>query len=385
MPFFSQRHMPRHSVSTHAGRATLGATLCGLALLGTGCVGDKGTAPLQSPAGTLGTIQTTPLNAIMAVGETLQIGVTGKTLTGAPVTSFDSVLYLLVNENDTARVQVSPTGLLTARASSGATPIMLDAVAFKDGVARASEVVIQITPTAIAGVTLSIQPQAGDSARLAPNSSKTIVPLVWNPTTGERVNGPTFRYTYHNEDAWKMVCNAPSFVPVGDLTNLQLAGTFCLYSVGLNRISVMARADSVWVIASATVYGVALRDSVKYILTNPYSDYVYMLSSNLAAAGGSSLVGTVYLAPGGIITFYNLLDPSLGSTVDFVLDNPAAATADTPPATVGDSIGNVIGLNGGESSNRRFNTSGTYHYTATVRGSVPPFTGAQATGVIVVQ
>jgi len=148
----------------------------------------------------------------------------------------------------------------------------------------------------------------------------------------------------------------------------------------------MVRADSAWVIASATIYGTPLRDSVKFILTNPYSAYVYVETyNNLAVIGGGALLGTTYIAPGGTITFLNYAYPQLGTLLDFVLDNPAAATATNPPSTVGGSTGNVMGLAGLQASSRVFATPGTYPYTATVNGSVAPFTGVVVKGKIAVQ
>jgi len=364
-----------------AARSALFATvLCAMA-----CVGDNGIGPsVRPPSSTIGTVQVTPLNAIMAVGETLQVGVVGHTLDGGPLASFDSVMYVLQNITDSAVVRLSPTGLVTALVPSNNNPVLVDVIAFKDGLARADQLVIQVTATAIAGATLSIQPLPGDSVTLTQNYSKFIVPVIQN-SLGDHVDNPMFRYTYHPSDVPKMVCNAPSFPAIGGLSSAQLLGSFCQSQISLNQIRAQARDDSVWVIASATVYGVPLRDSVLYRLTNPTSAYVFLQANNFAVGGGSALIGTTYVAPGATVTFYNLFDPSLATSVDFVLDDPSAASVSIPAATVGDSVGNVIGLPGGQYSNRNFYTPGTYNYTATVHGSVAPFTGASVSGMIVVK
>ena len=94
----------------------------GVALFAAACSSEHGTAPAaRSPDMTLGSMRATPFNAIMAVGDTLRIAVDAKTLSGDPLPALDSVLYVLQSTTDTLRVQVSPTGLVTARAPSGSS------------------------------------------------------------------------------------------------------------------------------------------------------------------------------------------------------------------------------------------------------------------------
>jgi len=365
------------------GVAAVGSVLLGGAL---GCNQDRGVAPsVDSPATTLGTIQASPLNAIIAVGQTVQIGVTGATLSGAPITTFDSVVYMTQSTTDSIRVQLSPSGLVTGRASSGSTPVLVNVFAFKGGLVRADQVIIQVTPTAVAGVTLSIQPTGSDSAKLARGSSKTITPVIRN-SSGTRVNGAKLRYIYHDSDAAKMGCYTPRFPAIGDFTAKQLGVATCGRNVSLNQIWALTDSGTAWVIADAMVYGAHLRDSVQYTLTNPYSLSINVVPQNLAINGGQNLMGTPKIAPGGTVHFVNGFDPSFNVTVDFIFADPSAATVADPAATYGDSVGNVIDLPGGQQeSPRRFWTAGRYSYTAVVHGGIPPFTGATVTGEIIVQ
>jgi len=350
-----------------------------------GCIGEQGVAPsARAPDATLGTIQASPLNVVMAVGQTTQITVTGKTISGDPITSFDSVVYLTQSTTDSVRVQVSASGLVTARGSSGSNPVLLNVYAFKGELVRADQVIIQVTDVAVSGAGLSIQPQAGDSTKLAIGNSKSIIPMIGN-SAGDSVPYPTFRLTFHTADLIKVGCYTPNFPGIGAFNSQQLSITPCGSATGFNELRAQTNSGTVWVIADAMVYGVHLRDSVQYTLTNPYSSYIFVYANNLSVGGTGGLVGTIQISPSGVIQFDNSFDMTLGTSVDFVFDNPGAATAADPPSTLGGSSGNIIGLNGGESSYRRFMTAGTYNYTATVHGSIPPFTGATVKGQIVVQ
>ena len=179
----------------------------------TGCVGDQSTAPTpRAPSVALGTVAISPANAIMAVGGTLQLSVTGQSLTGEPIAAFDSVQYLLQSAVDTLRVTLSPTGLVTAVAPSGqGRPVLINVIPFKDGIVKGDQSVIQVTATAVTGATLSIQPVAPDSAKLQQGARKTIVPVIKNPTTNERVANPTVRYRVSSGDIDKLGFYAPNF------------------------------------------------------------------------------------------------------------------------------------------------------------------------------
>lgn len=378
----------RHREMMSLLRRSLAAigVVTGLTLWTVGCSEDRGVAPsVQSPTVTLGTIQLSPYNAIIAVDSSLQIHVSGQTLSGDPITSFDSVVYTLQSITDTLRVQLSSGGLVTGRGNSGSTAVLVNVYAFKDNLVRASQVAIQVTPTVVPDLTLSIQPTGSDSAKLARGSSKTITPTIRN-AAGDRVTGTKLRYTFHDEDVPKMGCYNPRLPAIGMFSTTQLTVATCGKTVSLNQIAAVADSGTVWVIADLVAYGVHLRDSVAYTLTYPYSVGVSLAPQNLSINGGGVTLPTVYVPPSGTVHFVNAFDPTMATTADFIFDDPSVATVADPAATYGDSTGNVIDLPGGQQeSPRRFLVPGTYSYTATLHGGVPPFTGASVTGKVVVR
>lgn len=346
------------------------------------CTGDKGVAPsLQSPSVTLGTARVAPANAIMAVGQTLQLTVTGQALTGEPITEFDSVQYLLSNPADTVSVRFSPDGQLTAISPSGqGQPVIVNVVPFKNGVVKGDQAIVQVTATAIPGATLSIHPIPPDSAKLANGEYKTIIPLIQNPATGETVDNPVIRLRVNAADINQLGFYAPAF-STATISYYQLYQYDCQVCVGLDQITAVGNSGTAWLYADVNVYGTMLHDSVQYTLTNSYianlyiTDYVLTILSN----------PRVVIAPGGTVTFNNYINGKYGTVVSYAFDNPSAALTADPPSDLGGASGNVSGLMYGESSVRIFRTPGTYTWTATVSGSGPPFAGLTATGVIVVQ
>jgi len=360
------------------------------AALGTACRGDKAIAPALQPADqTIGPIVVSPTNAIMAVGDTLSLVVSGRTLSGTPIAAFDSVRYVLDHVTDTVRVRVSSTGIVTAfDISSPYSPVWVNVFAFKNGLVSAEQVNVQVTATRLAHPTLSIQPVPPDSARLAWGSTKTIVPVIQSATTGDMVDGPVFRYEYSSADSTKMGCYIPSYSTTSGIDRGQLQQTPCgtnynLGGPGLNMIQAFAAGAQVWVHARANVYGQFLHDSVQYTLTNVFQGIVEVYTNNFAVGGGS---GTpILVAPGAVVYFFNFMSRDLGGTVTFALDHPEAATSDDPPSPTGGAMGDITALQGGEYATRKFLTPGTYQWTATVHGASPPFTGATTSGVIKVE
>jgi len=350
-----------------------------------GCNPEQGAAPLvDSPATTLGAIHASPFNVILAVGQTTQITVIGQSLSGQLIADFDSVRYVTQSLTDSIRLQVSPSGLLTGRSSSGSNPVFLYVYAFKNGFVSADEVVIQVTTAPIVGATLSVQPAVGESTQLAQGSSKTVTPII-RDGGGNSVAGAMLRLTYHDDDFGRLGCYSPNYPAIGVFTSAQLSMPLCGSTVGLNQIRATDHTGSAWVIADAMVYGQHQRDSVQYTMVNPSNGQIVFIPWNLSFQGGSELFGDTYIAPGGRIGFDSYFDPSLAASIDVVFDNPAAVTATSPPSSQGGSTGNITGLLSGQESGRLFLTPGTYTYTATVNGSIPPFTGAHTTGRIIVQ
>lgn len=355
-------------------------------LLMAACVGDKASAPsLHDPSEMLNSVAATPQNVIMAVGDTFSVQLSAATLNGSAVASLDSVKYVLNNIVDTIRVRVSPAGLVTARASSGSSPVLLNIFAFKDGAAALDQIVIQVTDLSFTGASLSIHPtNPSDSTRLAIGNAKTITPVIKNLTTNQSVPGPRLRLSSSGEDARKIGCynrSISSNTAAFSITSAQLLLNQCAATFGLNQIRAIAT-GTVWVRAVAMVYGVVLQDSVQYTLTNAFQVYSGVSNNNLQIICGGCYA---LIAPGGKVTFQNGFRAGLGVTVTFAFENPTAAMAATPPSSVGGQSGNVTTLTAGQSSDRMFLTPGTYKWTETVSGATPPFTNGTYEGQVVVQ
>jgi hypothetical protein len=355
-----------------------------------GCVGEKGVAPALRPANsTIGSIIVSPLNVVMAVGDTFSVHFTARTLTGDPLENVDSVEYILQNPTDSIRVQVSSTGLVTARSPSLInTPVLLNVLAFKDGLAAVDQSVIQVVASAFSGATLSIQPIPPDSAKMQWGDTKQIVPVIMNPSTGQSVASPVVRYEYGPGDSLTMQCYIPTVLATVTLSQSQLQLSNCGQNTNTGNLALNSihafRKGTAWVHANIVVFGTLLRDSIQYTITNPYGTELDM-GTNLLMAGAPTR-SIVYLAPGGRVTFYNAFNAQIGATVSVTLDHPELALPTNPPSQYGGSSGNVTGLTiTHRQSDRIFATPGTYHWTATVSGGIPPYTGATATGTINVQ
>lgn len=363
--------------------ATTAVLACASSVIG--CAGDKGVAPAPRPASsTLGNIQLSAVNVVMAVGDTLTITATGRTLTGTPVTEFDSVRYALQNVTDTLRARLAPTGTVTAIAVSGTgTPVLLNVFAFKGGVVAVDQANLQVTQSRIVGAALSLQPIPPATTTLATGQSKTLVPRIANGS-GQQVASPRLRFDYSATDSQKVSCYAPRITETSTYTQGELNLTDCgSKHLSLNQIYAL-QAGTAWVRASVLVYGTMLRDSVQYTFTNPLTGEIDVGPSNVLSAFVPVRNGVV-IVPGGTVTFYNAFDPSFAASLTFTFDNPTAATAADDPSTDGGQSGNVTPLSGYQFTMRKFSTPGVYTWTAVISGSVPPWTGQTTSGTITVQ
>jgi len=358
-----------------------------IALL-TACVGEKGVVPsLASPATMVGTVHLTPVNAVMAVGDTMTLAVTGKTIAGTPVTAFDSVQYNYQSITDSIRIRISPTGLITALSISAPNnPVLVNVFGFKNGGVAVDQAAIQVVATAFPNATLSIQPIPPDQATVELQGGKWIPPVIQN-NAGESVAGPMIRYEYGPGDSTVLQCFEPYIQGTAALSQAQLQLTACGtgYWNGsyFNQISTI-RTGTAWVHAFVRVFGVALHDSVLYTVTNPSTGYVQIATRNeFVDIGGAYKAAIV---PGGTITFMNNIASTIGASVSWTFDDPSAATAATPLPTYGDTTGNIPPLTSAQrSTTRRFLRAGTYGWTATVVGGLAPFAGQTVKGTITVQ
>lgn len=383
------REYTRMNWFTNAHRRAAGVVLPLFVGLMAGCMGDNGGAPNVRPiTTTLGTIHVSPINAVMAVGDTMSLVVTGQTISGAALTDFDSVQYNFQLPTDTVRLRISSTGLVTARnVSTPNSPVLVNVIAYKDGVATADQALIQVVTTAFPNATLSIQPIPPDSAKQTIQSSKRIIPVIKN-VAGQSVSSPVIRYEYGPGDSVRMGCYVPSYQATATLSANQLKLTPCgslflTKSSGTNTI-LPFQTGTAWVHANIRVFGVTLRDSVLYTLTNPYTGSVKIGANDLGISDKSTYRAVI--APGGTITFSNSIASALGASVSWTFDNPAAATAASSIPTYGGSTGNIPPITTTQgSTTRRFMTAGTYNWTATISGGIPPFTGQTITGTITVE
>jgi hypothetical protein len=319
---------------------------------------------------------------------------TATTLTGGPATEFDSVKYVLDAISDSVRVNVTPAGLVTGLAPTS-IPVQIDLLAFANGTVRADKVLVNVTPTATSGLTLSLQPTASDSTKLASGSAKSIIPLLRNPTTGDTVAVPLLQYDVNPSDATRVAAYT-SFIRMSTAFNGLLVERRLITPTALtqNQIMPLVGEGTAWIYGEVNAYGSLLRDSVLYTFTYPYTATVATHKSNLALLmtvnAGSALSSpaavTLTLAPGAIVTFSNSVPSTDSLTITYTFDTPAAATAPPgSPSTAGGASGNVTPLAGGQSSRRQFLTPGTYHWTTDAAGGPAPWPGQTFTGTIIVQ
>lgn len=361
--------------------------VCVLALAAsvTSCLPEKSTGvdSPRSPDTTLGSLTVTPPVSVMAVGATQQLTFNMTSLTGAPLSGYDSVRLTRTVAGDSARYSISPTGLVTAlSASTPGTPLLLNVFVFREGVVAADQVLFQITQTATPNLVLNIQPPAGDSTKLAAGSVKTITPSLRNVSTGAVVLTPPIKYLVKPEAINTVAVYRP-FLQVQVPVSFAIQNTRSV-TVAANQIGALAGEGSAWVYGSMNVYGTTLTDSVRYTFTYPLAATI--TSTKLALTVTSTLADqTVTLASGAVVTFSNGVAATDPLTMTYTFDNPSAAIAATPAPTAGGTTGNVTTLVGGQSSTRRFATPGTYRWTMTASGGPAPWNGKTLTGKILIK
>lgn len=364
----------------------------GTSIVLSGCVGEKGVAPsLRQTTTTLGTVLVSPTNAVMAIGDTMTLDLTGRSVAGNAIAGFDSVEYILQNVTDSLRVRISPVGLVTALSTSGTNnPVLVEVIGFKDGVASADQAVIQVVTTSFSGATLSIHPIPPDSAKLEYNDYKTIVPVIQN-SSGQSVANPTLRFDLGPGDSSKLGCYVPTFVATATLTPAQLSHSACqrigggpLYGqVSLNQIYATATLGTAWIHANVRVFGSTLHDSVQYTMTNDYTGAVIVAPVYLL--GSVPTRNAVVIAPGGTVTFYNQFPAVINAQVSWTLNDSTAATVAMPASTFGGTSGNITAITSSQTATRRFLNPGVYTWTSVVSGGIPPYTGQIGSGQIIVQ
>jgi len=376
--------MPRRRTSR---TAPYGVSLLLTSMLLAGCLGDKGVVTATRPAATtMGSAVATPMSAIMAVGDTLSVRLSVKTITGVPVTTFDSVLYVYSFQSDSQYVRISPTGVFTALSPTiPSQPAKIWMLAFKDGAVVADVALIQVTQTVLPGAIVSITP---DSANWPALREKNVNPMVWDPITDSVIAGTTIRLEFAPKDSAGVVCfsdylgnNLPPNISAPQ-TGKNVCTTQGGWDYNVPNKFYGIKPETVTVYANAMVYGKMLGDSARFAITNPMTNYIQISPFSLSGASGYYVLNAAVKA-GGTVSFYNMYDPSYGTAVNIVFDHPEGVTP--WPDTAGAPTGNIMKLMGNQGTIRQFNTAGTYKYTYTITDGVAPFKGVTGQGVVTVQ
>lgn len=243
--------------------------------------GDKATV--------LNSVTVAPQTIVMAAGATLQLGMTASSLTGAAVSDFDAVTFV---SNDSSRVKVSDTGLITAATGPDAVtdgPVTVIATAYKDGVTRSDTAYVAVVATAGTSPQFSIHTPYDTITKLAVGGTQFV-----NASLQYTVNGGT-------------VDMPAEAIPV----KIRVSPATYGYTVGANTFSITGSMDTIRVYASLNVFGTTLTDSTKYPLGDPTSLYIFMNSSGLSYFQGTgytlasafTTATTVYLQQGGFVEF----------------------------------------------------------------------------------
>lgn len=357
----------------------------GLAVLLSGGIacsdGPQTIAPLDPPETTLGTVVSSPTAAIIAVGDTLRLAVTGATLTGVPVTEFDSIRYALYTASDSARVHLDRlTGTIVGvAASSGPTHVKVDVFAFKNGAVGGAETLVQVTATRIAGpLTMSVQPPLNGNI-LTWGVAKAVYPSIRNPVTGDSVRQPVIRYSVGSADTLRVSVYQPYLrLPITINPSQLQIGARVYPAAAVNAILPNVGEGSAWVYGNVTAYGQALRDSARYTFVYPSSATITTAKTNLAVTAYGYQDETLTLSPGGIVTFTNGVSDSM--RVAYSFDHPEVATA-----VGGGASGNIAALGAGETAQRQFLQTGTYQWTAVASNAGAPWDGQSIHGTIVIK
>lgn len=388
--FTMTRSEPRMRSLWHVPRGILGS---GATVIVLGCMGTPAELTrMATPEEAIGQFTASPSNAILMVGGTVQLAVAAQSLAGAPLTSLDSVAYRLGSVADSTKLRVSPTGLVTGLASSSSASLPVNVLGFWNGTWNADQILVTVTPTAVTGLALSIQPPSGDSTKLARGIIKTITPVLRNPVTGQSLTGIQLRYTVLPTETVRVGVFG-GCVPINSLAT---AASRCgaLGIAARNQIVPYVAEGGAWIYAAVNAYGTLLQDSVRYTWSYPYTGTLMMTKINLAVvtvvnsgsvATAAALVPDLTLAAGGTVAFTNGVASGDPLLIVFNFDNSAAATTATPLPNAGGTSGNVTALTAGQSSTRKFLTPGTYRWTRVASGGPSPWAGQTATGAIVIR
>jgi hypothetical protein len=265
--------------------------------------------------------------------DTLQLTATPRAASGEALPLSGNVVY---SSSDLAHVQVSSTGLV--RAIAPGTGFKVIATLAAGNLTRADTVIVNVTSDAAPPVlaSLSIHPQAGDSAKRA-----ALYGYPW-PAIATDINGqpmPDLAIACETSDQ-TVVIVAPSCGFIGTL-----------------------RPGRARLIASTTAFGVTKADTIDITVG-------LRLTTTVALAPGNVGLGTATIATGGTVTWLN----QTGGPADVTFDDPTNVAED-PNCLCG--AGNVPPFGNADPNDfaanqvsRRFPVPGTYTYhSSAVAGS----------------
>lgn len=305
------------SVSSIAGRGTvvMAAAISMLCTLTACGAHDAPTTPAPSvaPSAVLNTVRVNPQAAVIAAGGTQQLTLTAAALDSTVVTAFDTTIY---TSNDSTRVKVSPTGLITAatgsKATTGGTPVKVIASVTVGGVTRADTCYVAVVATQGTNPTFSIYDSTAATHRLPVSGSKTIVPTV--------------TYMVGSTPTSLVGAGVPMKIAISPTTSALLTSPTALY--------VLTPLGTLHITATTTVFGVPLTDTITYTLGDPsainifmsVSGLIYFQSSSGTVSGAFSNATTLYLQVGGTVNFQNnLFNTPYIFNVEFTASNGGVA------------------------------------------------------------
>jgi hypothetical protein len=283
--------------------------------------------------------------SLLAPYDTLQLTAVARTATGSPLTSTTAVTY---TSSDSA-VRVSPTGLLTARGASDGVVVI--ATAMYQGIRISDTAIVSVTADTLpkmAGVDVALD--AGDSAKFVAygndyfyyfydrNFSFGFKTLLVGVMDGDGSKLPHSQVELRTSDASRLnfYYGAGGNYPHSE--RFIVSDRYVDVKLGEN-----SDPGPVTLYATATVYGVTMRDSLSFVVTAPM---VYLFTVQKTTPVGSTtpvftVVPAVQTRPIGIGGWVWWSNPNLDDSLDVVFDDPTAASPDVSRPEFNSGGGNI--------------------------------------------
>jgi hypothetical protein len=264
----------------------IAATLAGLML--TACSDAPTTLTTRIPdSDVLATTQISPRALIMAAGATQQLTLTAFALDSTVLSTYDTVTYA---SSDSLRVQVSPTGLITAATGPKAPtsgPVRVVASVVRSGITRADTAYVAVVATAGTNPTFTLADPSADTIKVPFNSTRTAIGTV----------------TYF--DGTSTVTMPPGTVPI----RIQVSDPSVALTSSATQFFTYAAEGTVTISGTTTVFGTPLSSSYTYQLGNPlragitlYPIGAKILQGTATSTAGYERSAVLKIQPGGLIT-----------------------------------------------------------------------------------